>query len=264
MLMGREPLDGLRAFTLSELRACPPGTGVRVAIVDSGVAPELLGSEARARSFHVRKSGLLCAVEPCAPGDVHHHGSAIASILGELVPEATLTSVRVVDEQGRGSADHLRAALDFCLRERFDVVNISLGTRKRDLLLDVYDLVDQAAIAGVVLVAATDNVGAPDYPAACAALISVDRMLTSDPFALRFRAGHRVAFLARGQDVPVWTADGTPRRVSGASFACPHVAAFAARLRAARRGLHPFEVKTALHAAATSAESAAQAEGTAG
>lgn len=233
------------------LRECPPGSGVRAAIIDSGVAPELLGEAAPQRSFHVRRQGLLTTTERCPPGDAHHHGTAVASILRELAPEADLTSIRVVDEQGRGSSEHLRAALDFCVRERFDVVNLSLGTRKRELLLDVYDLVDQAAIAGVVLVAATDNQGAPDYPAACAALLSVDRMQTDDPFALRFRPGHRVAFLARGHDVAVRSPTGAPLRVSGASFACPHVAAFACRLRAAWKDLHPFEIKTALHAAAT-------------
>lgn len=233
------------------LRDCPPGSGVRVAIVDSGIAPELLGDEAPRRSFHVRRQGLLTTVERCTPGDAHYHGTAVASILREVAAEVTLSSVRVVDEQGRGSSEHLRAALDFCIRERFDVVNLSLGTRKRELLLDVYDLVDQAAVAGVVLVAATDNQGAPDYPAACTSLLSVDRIDTPDPFTLRFRPGHRVAFLARGHDVPVRSPTGAPLRVSGASFACPHVAAFACRLRAAWSALQPFEIKTALHAAAT-------------
>jgi subtilisin family serine protease len=198
-----------------------------VAVVDSGIAPELLGDEAPRRSFHVRRQGLLTTVERCTPGDAHYHGTAVASILREVAAEVTLSSVRVVDEQGRGSSEHLRAALDFCIRERFDVVNLSLGTRKRELLLDVYDLVDQAAVAGVVLVAATDNQGAPDYPAACTSLLSVDRIDTPDPFTLRFRPGHRVAFLARGHDVPVRSPTGAPLRVSGASFACPHVAAFA-------------------------------------
>jgi subtilisin family serine protease len=222
-----------------------------VAVVDSGIAPELLGDEAPRRSFHVRRQGLLTTVERCTPGDAHYHGTAVASILREVAAEVTLSSVRVVDEQGRGSSEHLRAALDFCIRERFDVVNLSLGTRKRELLLDVYDLVDQAAVAGVVLVAATDNQGAPDYPAACTSLLSVDRIDTPDPFTLRFRPGHRVAFLARGHDVPVRSPTGAPLRVSGASFACPHVAAFACRLRAAWSALQPFEIKTALHAAAT-------------
>lgn len=254
MQAGPLGLDGLRAFSLENLRSCPPGTGVRVAIVDSGVAPELLGADALRRSFFVRRQGLLTTVERCPPGDVHYHGTAVASIFREVAAEVILTSVRVLDEQGRGSSEHLRAALEFCIRERFDVVNLSLGTRKRELLLDVYDLVDQAAVAGVVLVAATDNQGAPDYPAACTSLLSVDRMDTPDPFALRFRPGHRVAFLARGHDVTVLSPGGATMRVSGASFACPHVAAFASRLRAAWSALLPFEIKTALHAAATCAE----------
>lgn len=251
MVGGPPGLEGLRAFSLDALRACPPGSGVRVAVVDSGVAAELLGPAAAQRSFFVRKQGLLMAVERCPPGDAHHHGTAVTSILRDLAAEADVTSVRVVDEQGRGSSEHLRAALEFCVRERFDVVNLSLGTRKRDLLLDVYDLVDQAAVAGVVLVAATDNTGSPDYPAACTSLLSVDRMIATDPFSLRFRPGHRIAFLARGHDIEVRSPAGGTLRVSGASFACPHVAAFACRLRAAWRALHPFEIKAALHAAAS-------------
>ncbi|HEU4537939.1 MAG TPA: S8 family serine peptidase [Polyangiaceae bacterium] len=254
MVNGPHRLDDLRTFTLGDLRACPPGTGARVAIVDSGVAPAALGPEADARSFFVRKSGVLSAVERCPAGDVQHHGTAVASVLRRLAPEASLTSVRVFDEQGRGSAAALRAALEFCIREGFDVVNLSLGTRQREAALDMYDLVDRATVARVVLVCATDNRGPPDYPAACTALLAVDRMSADDPFALRFRDGHRVAFLAKGENVEVLGPDGAPRVATGSSFACPHVAAFAARLRAARPALHPFEVKTALHAAARHAE----------
>jgi subtilisin family serine protease len=99
MFPGPPGLRGLRAFSLEMLRACPPGSGVRVAIVDSGVAPALLGDDAPRRSFHVRRQGLLTAVERCPPGDAHYHGTAVASILRELAPEASLSSVRVVDEQ---------------------------------------------------------------------------------------------------------------------------------------------------------------------
>lgn len=251
MQVGPCGLDGLRAFSREHLRSCPPGTGVRVAIIDSGVAPELLGEHAPQRSFYARRQGLLTVVERCHPGDIHYHGTAVASILREIAPEIILSSVRVLDDQGRGSSENLRAAIEFCVRERFDVVNLSLGTRKRELLLDIYDLVDQASVAGVILVAATNNQGAPDYPAACTALLSVDRMETPDPFELRFRPGHRIAFLARGHDISVSAPGGATMQVSGASFACPHVAAFASRLRAAWSGLHPFEIKTALHAMAT-------------
>jgi subtilisin family serine protease len=240
-------------FNRDDLLACPPGDGVRVAIVDSGIAPALLGPGAASRSFRVRARGVLTAVEPCEPGDVSHHGTAVASIVQAVAPGAELTSVRVLDDDGRGSALALRAALEFCVRQRFDVVNVSLGTRRREVLLDLYELVDQAAVAGVICVSATDNAGLPDYPSACTSLIAVDRLDDADPFALRFRAGHRVAFLARGHDVDVAAPDGSRRTVSGASFACPHVAGFAARLRSARPGLLPFAVKTALHALSLSA-----------
>lgn len=242
-------------MTRDELLACPPGTGVRVAIVDSGVDARELGQHAERNSFFVRSRGVLTAVEACRPGDVSHHGTAVASIVRSLAPEAELTSVRVIDDEGRGSAASLRAALEFCVRQRFDVVNLSLGTRRREVLLDLYELVDQAAVAGVVCVAATDNSGLPDYPAACTSLIAVDRVADADPFVLRFRAGHRVAFLARGQDVVARGPDGAPRVVSGASFACPHVTAMVARLRSAHPEWPPFVIKTALHALAQSGAS---------
>lgn len=244
---------GGRAFTVDDLRQCPAGDDVRVAIVDSGVGAGLLGPGADERSFVVRQRGLLGAVERCEAGDVLSHGTAVASIVREVAPRASLTSVRVVDERGVGTPDGLRLALDFCVRERFDVVNVSLGTRQRDALLELYDLVDRAQVAGVALVAATDNRGPPDYPAACTSLVSVDGMASDDPFCLGFRPGHRVAFLARGRDVPVWSPQGQRRSVSGSSFACAHVSGFAARLLAWRRGLRPFEVKTLLHAAAVGA-----------
>jgi subtilisin len=232
------------------LQACPPGTGVRVAIVDSGVAPELLGNHSESLSFRVKSSGLLATVERCPPGDVRQHGTAVASIVRSLAPEAELTSVRVLDDLGRSQARSLKIALEFCIRQGFDVVNVSLGTRQPDVILDLYEIVDQAAMAGVILVCATDNSGTPDYPAACSSLISVDRLQSSDPYALQFRTGHRVAFLARGVQVPVLSPHGSQHFVSGSSYACPHVSAFAARLRSAQQSLQPFEIKTLLHSIA--------------
>lgn len=225
------------------LLGLPPGTGVRVAVVDSGIDGSLV---AEGRSFAVRASGILTTVERCPPGDVHHHGTAVATVLRALAGEAQVTSIRVVDELGRTSVGGLRAALDFAVRERFDVVNVSLGTRRREVLLDLYDLVDQATVAGVVVVAATDNRGPPDYPAACTALLGVGAMKAEDPFALSYVPGQRIAFLARGEDVPLAFPDGSERRVSGSSYACPHVAAFAARIRAGERGLPPFALKSRL------------------
>ncbi len=229
------------------LASLPPGTGLRVAVVDSGVHPSLVGE---GRSFAVRPSGVLTVVERCSARDVHGeaqgHGTAVAGIVRALAGEAELTSVRVVDELGRASVEGLRAALDFTIRERFDVVNVSLGTRRRDALLDLYDLVDRATVAGVVVVAATDDAGPPDYPAACTALLGVGAMSADDPFALAYAPGRRIAFLARGVGVPVQTPDGASRRVTGSSYASPHVAAFAARILAADRGLAPFAVKTRL------------------
>ena len=233
--------------------------GVIIALIDSGVEashPWLLG--AALRHLQVERRGEALAIGEGEPVDRSGHGTACAGILHRMAPGATIVSLSVLGPDGRTTREALLAALRFCVRERFQVVNLSLGIdiprgaplRPADhrSILDLYELADAAYTAGVVLVASGPNVETfRTYPGKFKSLVGVGRGSFADPEMLRseITADHEV--LAPGDEVLAPALGGGERRWTGTSFACPHVAAHLARIRAARPGLSIDAVKAALH-----------------
>lgn len=235
------------------------GAGVRVAIVDSGVEPTHPWFE-RASLRHVRVESTASGhmVVEDGGGDQSGHGTACAGIIHRMVPEATLVSLRALGPDGRCSRSALIAALHYCIKERFDVVNLSLGIdiprhaplRATDHkpILTLYELADAASTLGVVLVASGPNVAQfRTYPGRLKAIIGVGRASFSelDSLGTERTADHEI--LAPGTDILAPALGGGERRWTGTSFACPFVTAHVARIRAARPGLPIESIKAALH-----------------
>jgi subtilisin family serine protease len=233
--------------------------GVRVAIIDSGVEashPWLASASIKHVKVEPRGEGFV--VVPGEPIDRSGHGTACAGIIHRMAPGAELTSVCALNADGRCARDGLIAALRYCVRERFTVVNLSLGIdiprgaplRPTDYksLVELYEIADAAYTAHVVLVASGPNVaGFRTYPGRFKSLIGVGRGSFSDADALQSHMTIDYEIIAPGNDVLAPALGGGERRWSGTSFACPHVAAHVARIRAARPDLTTESVKAALH-----------------
>lgn len=226
------------------------GAGARVAIVDSGIAAghELVG--AIQRSVAVRVEGGTPVVEDVEAEDVSGHGTACAGIVRAIAPDCELTSVRVLGTQATGKGGVLVEGLRWAIRERFDVVNLSLSTRKPEVAAALHTLADEAYFAGTMLVASAHNLLVHSFPWRFAAVISVASHELDDPWTVLANPEPPVDFFARGVDVEVaWPPDGRTR-VTGNSFATPHVAGLCALVLAKHPGLTPFELKTLLRLAA--------------
>ncbi len=235
---------------------------VRVAIVDSGVdsAHEAF-RDATVRAFAVQPKGPGFTVVPSEPGDASGHGTACAGIVHRLAPFAEIVSVRALGPDGRGSRDALVMALRFCVKERIEIVNLSLGIdlpknqpiRPTDTksILDLYELADEAFVSGVVLVAAGPNVATlRTYPGKAKSLIGVGRGAFDDPERLESLLTSEHEIVAAGVDVSAPSAGGGERKWTGTSFACPHVAGHAARIVARSGKADPLWVRAELHRAA--------------
>lgn len=235
---------------------------VRVAIVDSGVdtAHEAFAG-ARISTFAVEPKGPVLGVGPAGSGDGSGHGTACAGIVHKLAPEVELVSVRALGPDGRGSREALLAALRFCVRESIDVVNLSLGidlpksapVRPTDArsILDLYEVADEAFCQGMVLVAAGPNVGTfRTYPGRAKSLIGVGRGAFSDPERLELSITQDYELVAAGLDVLAPAVGGGERKWTGTSFACPHVAAHAARIISRRGRGQALDVRAELYSLA--------------
>ncbi len=238
------------------------GAGVRIAVIDSGVDPSHPWVvDGQLSHLRLERDGKAYRVVEDRGGDQSGHGTACAGIIHRMVPAASIVSLRALGPDGRCSRSALITALQYCVKERFGVVNLSLGIdipRKMPLkvadqrpILSLYELADVASTVGVVLVASGPNVAQfRTYPGRFKALIGVGRGNFAELSTLRSVRNQDHELLAPGTDVVAPALGGGERRWTGTSFACPFVTGHVARILAARPGLPIESVKASLHAIA--------------
>jgi subtilisin family serine protease len=252
---GRRALERERPFGRLERAAVfgdADGTGVTVAIIDSGVERDHPAVGGRlARSVVVELDGEDATVrdDPDAL-DVVGHGTACAGIIHSIAPAATLVSVRVLGPDNRGKGLAFLAALEWATGEGIGVVNLSLSSRSEALQGAFHETADRAYFANTLLVSAANNVPGPSFPSLFATVISTAAHDIADPAVWFYNPTPPVEFGAYGVDVDVAWRHGTRIRATGNSFAAPHLAGFAALIRSRYPDASPFEVKSLLAATA--------------
>lgn len=241
------------------------GRGVRIAVVDSGVdATHPWFADCELAHRRVERTPAGYRVLDDTGGDQSGHGTACAGIIHRMVSGALITSVRALGPDGRCSRAALTTAISYCIKERFGVVNLSLGIdvpRKVALkatdyrpILSLYELADAAFTAGVVLVASGPNVSHfRTYPGRFKSLIGVGRgdFDSWDTLRTAVSADHEI--VAPGTNILAPALGGGERRWTGTSFACPFVSAQVARIRAADRNLGVETIRAHMHALARGA-----------
>jgi subtilisin len=236
----------------TDWRSCT-GRGVTVAVIDSGIDaahPSLVGRVAE--SVEARAEGKRVVFEPSESGDSAGHGTACAGIITKVAPDAQLCSIKVLGSTGLGDGHVFLAGLEYAIKRRFKVINLSLGTTKPQFFAPLHDLLDRAYQAGCIVVAAANNLPQPSFPSVfSSSLISVIKSSTSDPLSFGFMYGEVIELTAPGVNVRAPWPGGGHRSLTGNSFACPHIAGIIALLLEKDPNLTPFHVKSALYAIAS-------------
>ena len=228
------------------------GKGVRVAIIDSGIDlehPDLQGKVKESVEATPDKQKVL--FQPTARGDSAGHGTACAGIISGIAPDAELYSIKVLGAGGIGDGQAFLAGLEYAVKNRFHLINLSLGTTKPQFFAPLHDLLDRAYQSGCIVIAAANNLPQPSFPSIfSSSLISVSKSVETDPFNFGFRYGEVIELTAPGVNVrTAWLGSGY-KSLTGNSFACPHIVGIMALLLEAHPDLTPFQAKSALYAIA--------------
>jgi uncharacterized repeat protein (TIGR01451 family) len=247
------------------------GTGVTVAVIDSGVDYHhpLLQSRYRgylasspvpsnAGNWWCQLNDLLCSPRPLFPVDGVGHGTHVTGIAtaGDgygVAPGARWIAVRACAET-RCNALPVLQGLEWLLElgdQRPDVLNASL-TIHPDEAIAFVGIIERLLAAGVVVVASTGNGGPLGAPAMFRGVIGVgattgaDVRWPSSTFDRTQWGWWKPDVMAPGAGVTSTVPGGGFGRLTGTSMAAPHVAGVAALMRQARPGLAPAEVRDVL------------------
>lgn len=231
---------------------------VSVAVVDSGIDathPALAGKVLEA--YAVEKSGdEFKVVKQPVPenADLYGHGTAVASVICGLAPNARLIDIRVLDTLNVGSGEALLAGFSFAVAQKIRILNMSLAA-KASFAAKLHPLCETAYRQNQLVIAARRNMPLTDdgFPAELSSSIGVDLGKFLSQFHLAFRPDHAIEFIAHGEDVMVAAAGGGYTTMTGTSFATPAVSGICALLVGAFPDLRIFEVKSILRWFAESA-----------
>jgi subtilisin family serine protease len=222
------------------------GTGIKVAIIDSGIDmdhPDLIANLQGGINF-VSKGAAWNPADPTKWDDDNGHGTHVAGIVAAVdnnigvigvAPEAHLWAVKVLDRKGGGYLSDVIAGIKWSIDHDMQVINMSLGTSSD--IQSFHDAVDAAYDAGIVIVAAAGNSGDGDgttneviYPAKYSSVIAVAATRSDDSTPYWSAEGEEVEIAAPGVSIRSTVKGGTYSTKSGTSMASPHAAGTVALL----------------------------------
>ncbi len=241
---------GLRAVNAEAAWAITRGSGVTVAVVDSGVDathPDLVG----------RILPQIDLVHDGVVGDPDGHGTHVAGIIAAaldgagsvgLANQVSVLPVRVLDANGSGDDATVGNGITAAVNAGARVINLSLGGEGRSAALE--RAVQYAVDRGVTVVAAGGNsyeTGNPiEYPAALPGVLAVSSLDMDGASSYFSNTGAYIDLTAPGEDILSTVPGAAWAMGSGTSMAAPFVAAAAALVRVANPTLGRTAVDTAL------------------
>lgn len=233
-------VDAVEAWTFAT------GSGIKVAIVDSGVA---MDHEDISQKVVARTNFSDTKIINPEDYDKYGHGTHVAGIVAAahnstgvagVCPDCTILDAKVLNDSGSGSSSAIAKGIDWAVVNGAKVINMSLGQRVSSRTLET--AVNNAWNKGAVIVAAAGNAGtqAKIYPGAYPNVIAVAATDNKDDRASFSTYGKWVDIAAPGVNVystfPIHpfvlgTQNGRSMGydiASGTSMASPIVAAVAA------------------------------------
>ena len=205
------------------------GEGVNIAYLDSGLD---IYSE-------INICGSVDFEDPeyCRGDDLSGHGSAVAGVIAApennsgivgIAPEASIYNLRVLDSENEAPVSRIIDALDWCLSNDIDIINMSFGTD--DYSPALWSKINEVYQHGIIMISSAGNGEDMQYPADFPGVLSVSSVDSSMQKVENSASGENLDFVAPGECVYSTSLIGGYCAVSGTSIAAAHITGCAAVL----------------------------------
>lgn len=144
-----------------------------------------------------------------------------------------LISIRVLDKYNKAPLSRVLEALQWCIENDVDIVNMSFGTNVH--VETFYRMIQEVANQNILMIAAVGNQGEQEqksvqYPARYSQVMGVGAVNERMKRSTFSSYGSGVAVVAPGENIPVSSRLGMVGVGSGTSYAAPYATAIAALL----------------------------------
>jgi Subtilase family len=157
------------------------------------------------------------------------HGTAVTAVIREKAPEAQIFMVKIFHDSLATRIEPLLAAIDWCVRNRMELINLSLGTANPEHEPFLLEALSRVRMQGILLIAAGEDSGTRWLPGSLpgAQAVELDWECPRDEYRRVARNGS-IVYRASGFPRP---APGIPveRNLKGLSFAVANVTGLLAR-----------------------------------
>jgi thermitase len=220
------------------------GEGITVAVIDTGVdlnhsgIKNHLSPAADWRDFVDNdkipqdETGTATGATPAA---AYGHGTAVAGIVLQIAPKATILPLRVLTPGGGGDLTDVIKAIDYAIEKGALVINLSLGSTKNDVALQTE--LSYAKSKGVYVIASAGNNGLldkSDYPAALSgrkdselnvagSTYGIGSINTAEALSSFTARGNGISAFAPGEKIYSFYPNNRVGYATGTSFATPLV-----------------------------------------
>ncbi|MCM3627376.1 S8 family peptidase [Paenibacillus glycanilyticus] len=227
--------------------AWPRTTGgkIKVAIIDTGIAAHP----------NLQIAGGVNTMRGGSYADDNGHGTHVAGITAAkgldgikgVAPDVELYAVKALDSRGGGYVSSIIAGVDWCIRNKMDVINMSFGLVGTAVSRALREVITKAYNQGIVIVASAGNSGTEDngmidVPASFPETIAIAATNLSNKVTGFSSRGTGIDLAAPGEQIKSTWLNGGYMTLSGTSMSAPHAAGGVALLLSRQSGLTPAQV----------------------